>query len=73
MDQTCSIKYIQVPDGTGLINRPVNLNGWSTRRGARDRVVGVAVMKNSSGSQDLSSETGGNNYVVILRGLISCK
>lgn len=60
------------PNGASLVERPVNLNGGSTRGGARDRTSRVTVVKNTSSGEDRSGEPRGNHNVVVLTRLVSC-
>ena len=59
-----------IPNRAGLVQRPINLDGRSTRRWAWDSASRITVMKNSGSGEDWSGETTGNHNVVVLSGLI---
>lgn len=60
------------PNGASLVERPVNLNGGSTRGWARDRTSRVTVVKNTSGGEDGSGEPRRNHNIIVLARLVSC-
>lgn len=62
------------PDGAGLVQRPVDLDGGPTRGWAGDWAGGVAVVKDTGAGEHLrSGETSGDDNVVVLSRLVSCE
>lgn len=64
--------WSQLPDGSSLLDGPIDLSGRSSRNGAWKRLLWVTVVKCCSACEDPISETSWNNNVVVLRCLISC-
>lgn len=58
------------PDGAGLIQRPINLDGGSTRGWAWNWACRVAIAKNSSGGENCGGKSSGDHNVVVLSRLI---
>lgn len=61
-----------VPQGTSLVEGPVDLSGWAPREGPGGGGVGAGVAEVASVVEDLRGEAGGCNDVVVLGGLIGC-
>ena len=59
-------------NSTGLVEGPVDLDGGPTRDWTRGWACRVGIVEGTSSCQHWRSETGWNNNVVVLSGLIGC-
>lgn len=60
------VKYIYIPDGPGLLHRPVKVISWTDRQRPRGSGVGTSIAKNCGGSENRLCETGRSNNEVVL-------
>lgn len=71
LEQADNIEECKKPDGTSLVEGPVDLSGRSTGKWAGGRGIRVGITEIAGGDEDRGGEPGGDGNVVGLRRLIS--
>lgn len=69
-NKTDVVIKVGLPDGSSLVEGPIDLDSWATRRRPLDGAGRVGITENSGGGEDGSSKARRNHDVEVLSGLI---